>query len=304
MELETYFAEKGWTIAFRESRPARQGEFFAFKDLGLSDFSLRVLDGFDQGLYQHQREGISRYLSGSNLAVTTSTASGKTLIFNVCALEELARHANSRIVAVYPLRALASEQTDRWAQVLKQAGIQARVGRIVGGVPQQDRLRILKESRVVVMTPDIIHTWLFSSLASPPILDFLRNLSLVIIDEAHTYSGVFGSNSAFLFRRLLHACRKLGAHVRFIASSATMLDPEAHLARLSGEHFEVVGPELDSSPRSAILTLLADPPKTKDMLTVLSDLIAYAATETQHQSIILLIAANRPSISRPSLTDA
>jgi DEAD/DEAH box helicase domain-containing protein len=103
VELETYFAEQGWTIAFRESRPARQGEFFAFHDLGLSDFSLRVLDGFDRGLYQPQREGIRRYLSGSNLAVTTSTASGKTLIFNVCALEELARQANTRIAAVYPL---------------------------------------------------------------------------------------------------------------------------------------------------------------------------------------------------------
>jgi DEAD/DEAH box helicase domain-containing protein len=140
----------------------------------------------------------------------------------------------------------------------------------------------------MVMTPDVIHAWLFSSLTSPQILDFLRNLLLVIVDEAHTYTGVFGSHAAFLFRRLLHACRKLGGHVRFIASSATMLDPETHLARLTGEHFDVVGPELDSSPQSALLTLLADPPKTKDMLTILSDLIAYVATETQDQSITVV----------------
>jgi DEAD/DEAH box helicase domain-containing protein len=283
--IEAYLREKEWTVSFREDRPARVGEFFGIEDLGLRAASLNTLKGFEQGIYRHQREGILRYLSGHNLAVTTSTASGKTLIFNVCALEELSSNACARIAAVYPLKALAAEQTTRWQYLVKQSGISVKVGRIDGGVPVQDRQRILKESRILVMTPDIIHAWLFSSINSPVVLEFLRNLTLVILDEAHTYSGVFGSNSALLFRRLLHAIRKLGGNVRFIASSATMHDAQAHLLNLTGENFTVIGPEFDTSPRSLLRTTLATPPQTKDMLTVISDLVAFAAAKTQHQSI-------------------
>lgn len=283
--IEIYLQDSGWTTSFRQDRPARAAEFFGIEGLGLGGASLSALKGFEQGVYRHQHEGILRYLSGENLAVTTSTASGKTLIFNVCALEELSAHPGARIAAVYPLKALAAEQTARWQCLVKQSGIPVKVGRIDGGIPTQDRQRILKENRILVMTPDIIHAWLFSSINSPVVLEFLRNLTLVIVDEAHTYSGVFGSNSAFLFRRLLHATRKLGGNVRFIASSATMQDAQAHLLKLTGENFTVIGPEFDSFPRAVLRTILATPPQTKDMLAVISGLVAFAAARTQHQSI-------------------
>lgn len=284
-QLDTYFHDTGWNIAFREERPARPAEFFRVDDMGLCGASRNALSAFDKGIYRHQREGIIRYLSGDDLAVTTSTASGKTLIFNVCALEELSAHPGARIAAVYPLKALATEQTLRWQSLVKQSGIPVKVGRIDGGIATQDRLRILKESSILVMTPDIIHAWLFSSINSPAVREFLRNLTLVIVDEAHSYSGVFGSNSAFLFRRLIHATKKLGGNVRFIASSATMQDAQAHLLRLTGGDFTVVGTDLDTSPRAALRTVLATPPQAKDMLTVISDLVVFGAVKTEHQSI-------------------
>lgn len=283
--LEAYLVDHGWNVPFCEERPARAGEFFRIDDLGLGSASLGALKAFDLGVYRHQREGILQYLCGKNLAVTTATASGKTLIFNVCALEELSAQPRARIAAVYPLKALAAEQTARWHHLIKQSGIPVKVGRIDGGVPTQDRQRILRESRILVMTPDIIHAWLFSSINSPTVLEFLRNLTLVIVDEAHTYSGVFGSNSAFLFRRLLHATRKLGGNVRFIASSATMQDAQGHLLKLTGESFGVIGPDLDTSPRAALRTILVTPPQTKDMLTVISNFLSFAAAKTHHQSI-------------------
>ncbi len=283
--LEAYLSENGWSIEFSEERPARSGEFCRVDDLDLGVASLSALKGFDQGIYRHQREAIVRYQRGENLAVTTPTASGKTLIFNVCALKELSTRPTARIAAVYPLRALAAEQTDRWQHLLKQSGLAVKVGRIDGGVPTHDRQRILKESRVVVLTPDIIHAWLLSSINAPAVLDFLRNLTLIIADEAHTYSGVFGSNSAFLFRRLLHATRKLGGDVRFIASSATMQDAQDHLHQLTGQEFTMIGPDLDTSPRAALRMILATPPRTKDLLTVTSDLVSFAAAKTDHQSI-------------------
>jgi DEAD/DEAH box helicase domain-containing protein len=283
--LSIYLREKGWGIAFQEERQPKAAEYVPYGDLALSKHSLAALGNLREGMYRHQREGIERYLTGANVAVTTATASGKTLIFNVCALEELANNAVSRVAAIYPLKALASEQQARWRVLLAQSGMAAKVGRIDGGIQVHDRLRILSESRVVVMTPDIVHAWLFSNLASPKVLDFLRNLTLVIVDEAHTYSGVFGSNASFLFRRIVHLCRKLGGNVRFIASSATMKDAVSHLAQLTGEAFEEVGPERDTSPRAGMLTILANPPKDKDLLTTLSDLITHTARSTDHQSI-------------------
>lgn len=282
--IESYLREMGWGIRFRQDTPAREAELFRFDDLPLTDATRSALQHVRDGIYQHQRVGITQYLAGANLAVTTPTASGKTLIFNVCALEELA-NPRSRVLAVYPLKALASEQTMRWQTLVNQAGIAARVGRIDGGIAVSERQRILKESRILVMTPDIIHAWLFSSIDTPAVLDFLQHLTLMIVDEVHTYSGVFGSNAAFLFRRLLHATRKLGGSFRYIASSATMKDPLDHLVKLTGEQFAVIGPELDTSPRAERRTLFVTPPKSKDLLTTVSDLLIFAAAKTGHQSI-------------------
>ncbi|MEM5434724.1 DEAD/DEAH box helicase [Paraburkholderia diazotrophica] len=283
-KLEQYLCDAGWTVAHRDHREARDGVFYRFDDLGLEAPSLAALRGYD-GIYRHQREAIERYLQGHNLAVTTPTASGKTLIFNVCALEELAVDPTARIAAVYPLKALAAEQTARWQKVVEDSGMNVKVGRVDGGVQSHERLRVLKESRIVVMTPDIIHAWLLSSIDTPAVRDFLANLTLLIADEAHTYSGVFGSNSAFLFRRLLHATRKLGGDFNFIASSATMENPQAHLNSLTGEQFEVIGADVDSSVRSELKLLMVNAPKSKDLLSSVSDLITFASTQTSHQSI-------------------
>ncbi|CAB3785926.1 ATP-dependent RNA helicase SrmB [Paraburkholderia ultramafica] len=284
-KLEQYFHDAGWTVVHRDHRKARDGVFYPFDDLGLEAPSLAALRGFHRGIYRHQREAIERYLEGHNLAVTTPTASGKTMIFNVCALEELSVDPKARIAAVYPLKALAAEQTERWQKLVADSGINVKVGRIDGGVQSHERLSVLKESRVVVMTPDIIHAWLLSSIDMPAVREFLANLTLLIADEAHTYSGVFGSNSAFLFRRLLHATRKLGGDFNFIASSATMEDPQAHLHKLTGEHFDVIGADMDSSARSESQLLMVNPPRAKDLLSSVSDLITFAATQTSHQSI-------------------
>lgn len=283
--FETYFQDNGWSVAFSEVRPARAPGFFPFGDLGLCAASMNALKSFNKGIYGHQREGIRRYINGENLAITTPTASGKTLVFNVCALEELSANPQSRIAAIYPLKALAAEQTVRWKKLAQESGLGAKVCRIDGGVPTQERLKALRESRIVIMTPDIIHAWLLSSVAVPAVVDFLKGISLVILDEAHTYSGVFGSNSAFLFRRLSHVNRKLGGNFRYIASSATMQNAHSHLLRLTGENFGVIGPESDTSPQSSLCTLLVTPPNPKEILGSVSDLVVFATTKTEHQSI-------------------
>jgi DEAD/DEAH box helicase domain-containing protein len=280
-----FFDEHGWQMKWEEVRPVREANCMNVKDMGLHTSTTKSLENLNGQVYCHQYEAILRYLEGTNIAVTTPTASGKTLIFNTCAIETLCRNPNARIAAIYPLKALASEQESRWRNAVRDAGLDVKVGRIDGDVQTAERLRLLKSCRVLVFTPDILHAWLFFNISSTPAQEFLRNLSLLILDEAHTYSGVFGSNSAFLFRRILHANAKLGGKVRFIASSATMSDPQMHLKQLVGEDFEVIGSELDTSPQRELHTLYVDPPKTHDLLGVVSELIHFSAAHTERQSI-------------------
>lgn len=283
--IDVFLHDAGWSVVFEDNRPSRGGDFVSIANVGLSEASRSALASFSNGIYQHQREAIATYLNGENVAVTTPTASGKTLIFNVCALEELSKNSKSRIAAIYPLKALASEQETRWKKLAIESGLPCKVGRIDGGVNMAERIRILKESRIVVLTPDIIHAWLLHSISNAAVLDFLRNLSVVVVDEAHTYSGVFGSNAAYLFRRLCHATEKLGGKFKYIASSATMDNACAHLSQLTGEQFAVIDSSSDTSPRAALRVLLVEPPKKGDLLNALSDLVSFAATKTSHQSI-------------------
>ena len=283
--LTKHFIDQGWQIRWEETRPAREAISASIEDLGLGVASKKSLEKHNFQVYRHQHESIACFLKGVNLAVTTPTASGKTLIFNTCAIETLSRNPNARIVAIYPLKALASEQESRWKLALREAGVDAKVGRIDGDIPVNDRLKLTKECRVLVLTPDIIHAWLFFNIGKPPVQDLLRNLALLVLDEAHTYSGVFGSNSAFLFRRILHAVRKLGGQTRFIASSATMSDAKSHLKSLIGEDFEVIGLDRDASPRCELHTMFVEPPKTGDLLSVVSELIHFVAAKTERQSI-------------------
>jgi DEAD/DEAH box helicase domain-containing protein len=104
---------------------------------------------------------------------------------------------------------------------------------------------------------------------------FLRNLSTIVIDEVHAYSGVFGSNAAFMYRRLQHAMAVLGGSARFVAASATMKNPAEHLEKLMGRKFTVVGPERDTSPRHAVEILMVRPPEDQDHHSAMSALLMH-----------------------------
>lgn len=188
------------------------------------------------------------------------------------------------MVALYPLKALGSEQAERWSKAMLDAGLDINVGYVDGSVSMSERLSILERSRVVVMTPDIIHAWLLRKTSERAITNFIKRIELVVVDEAHAYTSVFGSNSAFVFRRLAHARSLFGGDIRYIAASATMDDPLLHLQRLTGKEFDEVGDSLDSSPKAEVTTVLVRPTRG-DGLTALASLVSYAAEKTEHKSI-------------------
>jgi len=287
MGLDGYFQSKNWNIVDVQRIPPREAKYYGYTDIGLSEQSRKFLEDSlpTRGLYRHQKEAIEGFLSGENICLTTGTASGKSLVFYVGAIERLVRHPDSKIIAIYPLKALGREQEERWVKSLHSANLNIRVGRIDGQVPMHARSEILRNSQVLIITPDLIHAWVMYNLSNKAILNFFAKLSLIVVDEIHNYTGVFGSNAAYLFRRMQHVMNLLGSSPQYIAASATIAEPESHLENLLGLNFKIIGPGSDTSPRQEVAIKLVEPPSTKDLLTTLSEFMEFIAKDTNHKFI-------------------
>ena len=214
----------------------------------------RVISG---KLWKHQAQALSHLCQGRNLVVSTGTASGKSLIFQMYALHRLLTEPNSKVLALYPLKALANDQWESWRKIANAAGLSDTVGRIDGSVlPIGRRSEILEKSRIVLMTPDIMQAWVMRTLGSPEVNRFISSLALLVFDEAHAYESVFGSNTAFLLRRLLAAKRQLSPrernarHLQIVAATATIQNPAEHLNNLTGLEFSVVDESENGASRS------------------------------------------------------
>ncbi len=249
-----------------EPRPARYGKIPQFL------FSSPVGDLLDQrypgGLWAHQASALEALGKGDNLVISTGTASGKSLVFQSLAFHKLLSDPSSKIAVLYPLRALVADQLRGWNNLARDLDLEEDViGRIDGTVLVRDRIPILNRARVVIMTPDVVQSWLMSSLATPVVRDFIKTLSTLVVDEAHTWEGVFGSNSSFLIRRLIaarnHLLRNEGAEspLQFVTATATIADPGEHMRLLTGSKFSVVDHESDGAPRhERIVAHVACPP--------------------------------------------
>lgn len=286
MDIKNFLENDSWHVVDTQITPARAQQLFSIDDLSLSPASQRYINqAYPAGIYRHQKEAIKRYLAGENVCLTTGTASGKSLLFYVSAIEQLVLDPAARIIAIYPMKALGHEQTNRWQTALQQAGLSVEVGRIDGNIkPITARLPILEQSQVLIFTPDIIHAWLLSNLLEPVVVEFLEQVQLIIADEIHTYSGVFGSNSAFLFRRLQHLIQLVGQTPRYICASATIFEPAIHLRKLFGVDFSLVDQTFDSSPRQQLEINLITPPSAKG-LTDIANLLHHLASHTDSRFI-------------------
>ncbi len=265
----------GWRVVHARVLPGRAAGFLPVGDLPLSPPAKRALAAFPEGVYHHQKRALQEFLDGRDVCLATGTASGKSLAFFIAGIDTLVRHPGSRILAVYPMKALAREQESRWAEAAAEARLAAGVGRIDGSVAQHEREEILDRCDVVLMTPDVIHAWLLSSVSQAAVRRFLARVRLLVVDEVHVYTGVFGSNAAFLFRRLFHAADALsrGAPVRCLGASATVAAPASHLRSLFARDFQVIPPEEDTSPRHPLEVLLIRPPQGTDPNTAVAGLL-------------------------------
>ncbi len=210
-------------------------------------------------LYTHQAEAINLALTGHDVVVATSTASGKTLCFNVPVLEALARDPLARALYLYPTKALAQDQLGKLRSLIAGAGgglLNAQAATYDGDTPTASRPRLRKSARVLLSNPDMLHTGILPN--HPLWAHFFRNLKYVVLDEAHTYRGVFGSQVACVLRRLRRVCAQYGCRPQFIATSATIANPAEHFELLTGLAATVVTD--DGSPHGPRTFACWNPP--------------------------------------------
>ncbi len=188
-------------------------------------------------LYTHQAEAIERVRAGANVVITTPTASGKTLAFNLAVFEGLFENPQATALYIYPLKALSQDQLQAIRSLEEGTGVRVEAAVYDGDTPQHVRSLIREHSRLILTNPYALHQYL---PWHHKWRRFFKDLHFVVIDEAHSYRGVFGSNVALLIRRLRRIVEHHGAKPRFILSSATMANPKEHSERLVGLDFEVI----------------------------------------------------------------
>jgi DEAD/DEAH box helicase domain-containing protein len=207
-------------------------------------------------LWSHQAIGLQHLLEGHNVVVATGTASGKSLIFQLYALDLIKRVPDARVLVFYPLKALASDQYERWKTLCREFGLpSAVVAKIDGEVLRTERVGAIENASIVLMTPDVCQAWFMRNVGSGTMRGFLSKLILLVLDEAHYYESVFGSNVAFLLRRLISSKRQVSRaasqkiDLQIIAATATIADPAEHLERLSGRPFVAIEDEQNGAPQ-------------------------------------------------------
>jgi DEAD/DEAH box helicase domain-containing protein len=204
-------------------------------------------------LYTHQADAYAAAGGGGNVIVTTGTASGKTLAFNLPVLDALAADRHARALYLYPTKALAQDQ----ARSLGELGLAAvRAAIYDGDTPTERRRQIRGWANLVLTNPDMLH---IGVLPRHDLWgDFLHNLRFVVVDEAHVYRGVFGSHVANVLRRLRRLARIYGAEPQFLFASATIANAGELAHALTGEDATVV--EDDAAPRAERTIALWNPP--------------------------------------------
>ncbi len=193
-------------------------------------------------LWSHQATGVAAVRRGEDLLVTTPTASGKSLIFQLPVLEEALAGGPGRALFLFPLKALGQDQRGKLLGLAAAAGLGPELAGCAiydGDTPREERRRIKAEPpRVVISNPDMVHAGMLGSLAGwEPLLASLR---WIVLDELHTYRGIFGSHFHHVLGRLLRVCRLHGSRPTLIASSATAANAEEFASRLTGRTFSWV----------------------------------------------------------------
>jgi DEAD/DEAH box helicase domain-containing protein len=208
-------------------------------------------------LYSHQAQAYEAVRNGRHLVVVTPTASGKTLCYNLPVLQRVLEDPEKRALYVYPTKALAQDQLAELGALKHGLPIDLRVDTYDGDTPPGRRTAIREGGHVVMTNPDMLHTGLLPHHTRWRRL--FSSLEFVVIDELHSYRGLFGSQVANVIRRLKRICAFYGSRPLFICASATIRNPlELAQRLLEEENIELV--DRSGAPRGERRLVFYNPP--------------------------------------------
>jgi DEAD/DEAH box helicase domain-containing protein len=235
--------------------PARDGAYAEFPD-ELEPRLARALKarGVDR-LYNHQREAWDAVRAGTHTVVVTPTASGKTLCYNLPVLQA-ALEDKAKALYLFPTKALSQDQVAEITELNEAGALGVRAFTFDGDTPGDARKAVRSRGDVVVTNPDMLHQGILPHHTKWA--QFFEGLRTVVIDEMHSYRGVFGSHMANVMRRLQRICRFYGASPTFVLCSATIANPAELAARLIGAPAHAI--EKNGSPSGQKHLLLWNPP--------------------------------------------
>ncbi|MDZ4847870.1 MAG: DEAD/DEAH box helicase [Pirellulaceae bacterium] len=249
-------AIKGTNVLFDPAADGpRDGQYTSRAETSLhSNLRCLIESEAPNGLYRHQHAAIESVLSGNDTIAATRTSSGKSLIFSLPALDAVCHDSNATSLLLYPQKALANDQYAKLSKAISYVPelvqIQNRkphfVSRYDGSTLHDDRKLIRDQAQILITNPDMLHLGILQHHQTLW-ARFFKNLKLVAIDECHEYRGIFGTNVSYILRRLRQICEFHGSNPQFIATSATIADPQSHLRELVGCDFDLIGAEEDGS---------------------------------------------------------
>ncbi len=241
------------------------------------DADTRIVDVYRkrgiERLYSHQREAYDAVRRNEDVIVVTPTASGKTLAYNLPVLQHMIRDPQARALYLFPTKALSQDQLSELQELIDAAECEIKTYTFDGDTPQSARKAIRAAGNIVITNPDMLHSGILPHHTIW--VKLFENLKFIVIDEIHSYKGVFGSHFANLIRRLKRICAFYGSNPLFICCSATIHNPKEHAEQLISRRFTLV--DNNGAPRGEKHYVIYNPPVVNRQLGIRASAVKEAA---------------------------
>ena len=236
--------------------PPREGRFSPFPAELNPDLRTVLERRGIRRLYTHQAKVYESAMAGRHTVVVTPTASGKTLSYNLPILQQLLQYPDARALYLFPTKALSQDQQSALNEIVLAGEVGIRIATYDGDTPSSVRVSARDSGRIIISNPDMLHSGILPN--HPKWIRFFSSLKFVVIDEVHTYRGVFGSHMTNVLRRLKRIAHFYGADPLFICCSATIGNPGQLAERIIEEKVELI--EENGAPAGEKHLILYNPP--------------------------------------------
>lgn len=217
-----------------------------------------------QQLYSHQSKTIDLIFQGKNVVVVTPTASGKTLCYNLPVVNEILNNNDARALYLFPTKALSQDQVSELHEMMDMLDHPIKIYTYDGDTPVSARKAIRQAGHIVVTNPDMLHSGIMPHHTKW--VKLFENLKYVVIDEIHTYRGVFGSHLANVLNRLHRICKFYGSNPQFICCSATIANPKELAERVISREVELI--DENGAPSGRKHLIFYNPPMVNKQLGI------------------------------------